>query len=79
MNSSFIERRPAPEHLPSALSGLHPVLARIYASRGINTPDELGRQLKELLPDSAMHGMDAAVTRLVRALQQREARIIAFT
>ncbi|SEG80663.1 single-stranded-DNA-specific exonuclease RecJ [Marinobacterium lutimaris] len=76
MTSSFIERRPAPEHLPSALSGLHPVLARIYASRGINTPDELGRQLKELLPDSAMHGMEAAVTRLVQALQRREAILI---
>lgn len=76
MNQSFIERRPAPEHLPSALSGLHPVLARIYASRGINSPEELGRQLKELLPDSAMHGMDAAVARLVQALQQREAILI---
>lgn len=76
MTSSFIERRPAPEHLPSALSGLHPVLARIYASRGINTLDELGRQLKELLPDSAMHGMEAAVTRLVQALQRREAILI---
>ncbi len=76
MNQSFIERRSAPEHLPSALSGLHPVLARIYASRGITAPDDLGRQLKELLPDSAMHGMDAAVTRLVRALQRRESILI---
>ena len=52
------------------------MLARIYACRGISNLDELGRQLKELLPDSAMRGMDAAVERLVRALEQREPILI---
>ncbi|WP_432697456.1 single-stranded-DNA-specific exonuclease RecJ [Marinobacterium sp. YM272] len=76
MSQAFIERRPVPERLPAGLMGLHPVLARIYASRGISSLDELGRQLKELLPDSAMRGMDAAVERLVRALVQREPILI---
>lgn len=76
MSQAFIERRPVPARLPSGLAALHPVLARIYASRGISTLDDLGRQLKELLPDTAMHGMDAAVIRLVRALEHREAILI---
>lgn len=76
MNELIIERRPLPEQLPASLSSLHPVLARIYAGRGIDDPQQLGRQLKELLPDSALKGMDAAVARLVQALERRERLLI---
>ena len=31
-------------------SGLHPVLAKIYASRGIDSPDALNYVLKNVLP-----------------------------
>ncbi|KEA64938.1 Single-stranded-DNA-specific exonuclease RecJ [Marinobacterium lacunae] len=72
----LIERRPQSETLPQGLSELHPVLARIYASRGISDLDQLGRQLKELLPDTQMHGMDAAVARLVSALERQERILI---
>ncbi|MBR9882267.1 MAG: single-stranded-DNA-specific exonuclease RecJ [Oceanospirillales bacterium] len=72
----LIERRPQSETLPQGLSELHPVLARIYASRGISDLDQLGRQLKELLPDTQMHGMDAAVVRLVSALERQERILI---
>ncbi|WP_425515638.1 single-stranded-DNA-specific exonuclease RecJ [Marinobacterium ramblicola] len=72
----LIERRPMPEALPAGLAALHPVLARIYASRGIDNLEQLGRQLKELLPDAQMRGMAAAVVRLVRALEQRERILI---
>ncbi|MBV1788955.1 single-stranded-DNA-specific exonuclease RecJ [Marinobacterium sp. D7] len=65
-----------PEALPAGLAALHPVLARIYASRGIDNLEQLGRQLKELLPDAQMRGMAAAVVRLVRALEQRERILI---
>ncbi|MDO6513739.1 single-stranded-DNA-specific exonuclease RecJ [Neptuniibacter sp. 2_MG-2023] len=50
----------------------NPVLARIYASRGIHDLEGLGRNLKELLPDSGLAGMDAAIERLVVALKKRE-------
>jgi len=72
----LIERRPLPERLPEGLARLHPVLARIYASRGIEEPGQLGRQLKELLPDSQLRGMEAAVTRLVQALERCERILI---
>ncbi len=65
-----------PEILPAGLSGLHPVLARIYASRGVESLDQLGRQLKELLPDTALLGMEAAVGRLVEALEQQQRILI---
>ena len=76
MTSPLIERRPVPEPLPAGLSRLHPVLARIYASRGIETPEQLGRRLKELLPDTGLRGMEAAVARLVQALEGRERILI---
>jgi single-stranded-DNA-specific exonuclease len=65
-----------PDRLPAGLNRLHPVVARIYASRGIERPEQLGRQLKELLPDTKLHGMAAAVERLVQALERRERILI---
>lgn len=76
MTSPLIERRPVPDPLPTGLSSLHPILARIYASRGIETPEQLGRKLKELLPDRDLRGLDAAVARLLQALEGRERILI---
>lgn len=76
MSVPLIERRPVPDRLPAGLNRLHPVVARIYASRGIERPEQLGRQLKELLPDTKLHGMAAAVERLVQALERRERILI---
>ncbi len=55
------------------LATLHPVLARIYAGRGVKSIDELGHTLDRLLPDNSMLGIDAAVDRLYQAFlnQQR--------
>ena len=42
--------------------GVHPVLAAIYASRGVRSRDELERELGALLPpDTLFHADDAAV------------------
>ncbi len=54
----------------------NPVLARIYATRGIHDLDGLGRNLSELLPDSGLSGIDAAVERLVVALQAQQKILI---
>lgn len=54
----------------------NPVLARIYATRGIHDLDGLGRNLGELLPDSGLSGIDAAVERLVVALQEQQKILI---
>jgi len=51
---------PAPE-----LSGLPPVLSRVYRSRGVTSQAELELQLKQLIPYHSMRDIDAAVTALV--------------
>lgn len=55
---------------------VNPVLARIYASRGITDLDSLGRKLSELLPDQGLAGIDQAVNRLVAAVTQQESVLI---
>jgi exonuclease RecJ (EC 3.1.-.-) len=77
MTEPVIQQRPlavAPDH--PGLAGLHPVLARVYAARGIDAPEQLGRRLQELLPDERMKGMAAAVARLVAAIEQRQSILI---
>ena len=49
----------------------HPVLARIYAARGITSPEDLDYRLAHLLSDESLLGMEAAVALLVEALEQR--------
>jgi single-stranded-DNA-specific exonuclease len=66
---------PAAERLSSAL-GLHPLAARVLAARGLSDPAEargfLAARLQDLPDPSTMAGMDAAVARLVRAVEERE-------
>ncbi|KXJ54809.1 MAG: single-stranded-DNA-specific exonuclease RecJ [Neptuniibacter sp. Phe_28] len=68
----MINRRESADPNLPIFSQANPVLARIYASRGIHDLDGLGRNLNELLPDSGLAGIDGAVARLVRALHQQE-------
>lgn len=75
MSPAIIKRR-QPIIDSTLLSGLHPVLARVYAARGIQDPSQIGRSLKELLPDTQLKGMDAAIKRLVKALEQQESILI---
>jgi single-stranded-DNA-specific exonuclease len=55
--------------------GLHPLLARIYATRGIESADELNYELKSLLPPASLtHAADAAV--LLADAIEAEANIV---
>jgi single-stranded-DNA-specific exonuclease len=72
MKALVINRRESADPNLPIFSQANPVLARIYASRGIHDLDGLGRNLNELLPDSGLAGIDGAVARLVRALHQQE-------
>lgn len=76
MSDLIIERRPTADTSLPIFQQTDPLLARIYAARGIGDQAELGRSLKELLPDQQMHGIDKAVARLVTALQQRQSILI---
>ncbi len=67
MSSVEIRRREnsADGHFPS---DLHPVLARIYAARGLESGQELEYTLDRLLPFELLGGMDKATALLAKAL-----------
>ncbi|WP_415885955.1 single-stranded-DNA-specific exonuclease RecJ [Neptuniibacter sp. QD37_6] len=76
MKQLSISPRPQVDTSVPVFQQVNPVLARIYASRGVHDLQGLGRSLNELLPDSGLAGIDGAVNRLVRALEQREKILI---
>ena len=43
-------------------AGIHPLLAQLYAARGVNSPDELDDGLARLLPPAGMLGTQAAAS-----------------
>jgi len=55
--------------------GLHPLLARIYAARGIQTKSELDYELKSLLPPALLTNTAEAAVLLADAIEA-EARIL---
>ncbi len=54
------------------LPDLHPVLARLYALRGVRQPVELERGLKGLAPAQSLKGLETALTVLEQALSGHE-------
>nr|WP_315480901.1 single-stranded-DNA-specific exonuclease RecJ [uncultured Rhodoferax sp.] len=51
-------------------AGVHPLLARLYAARGVHSPDELDDALAKLLPPSSLLGVDRAAVLLADAMAQ---------
>jgi len=72
MASSQIKRRAAGVPLDFAL-GMHPVLRRVYAARGVARSEELDLSLERLLPVGSLEGLESAV-RLLAA--HREGRVL---
>lgn len=70
-----IETRPLPAHIPD-LGELPPLLTRLYAARGVQTPRELDKRLQALLPFTLFKGMDAAVQVLATAIRQGQSILI---
>ncbi|NIA57862.1 single-stranded-DNA-specific exonuclease RecJ [Massilia sp. TW-1] len=52
--------------------GIHPVLARVYAARGLTDPRELAVELQALVPPGALRQIDAAATYLADAIAARK-------
>jgi single-stranded-DNA-specific exonuclease len=70
-------RRPAhPASAALEAAGLPPVLARVYAARGIAAAAELDHSLRALPPYAGLRGIDEAATRLARAIAGRERVLI---
>ena len=65
-----IETRDVPPRTAWALeqSGVHPLLARLFAARGVKTADELDDALTRLLPPSDLLGAAAAASLLADAI-----------
>ncbi|QIL44604.1 single-stranded-DNA-specific exonuclease RecJ [Acidovorax sp. HDW3] len=53
-------------------SGLHPLLARLYAARGVRSSDELDAALARLLPPAGLQGVQAAARLLADAIAQQQ-------
>lgn len=75
MGTSIIHRV---TDVPPALmaAGLQPILARIYAQRGIATLDQLEQGLAHLLPLDQLQGVGQAADLLVEALSARQRILI---
>ncbi|MBB5406513.1 single-stranded-DNA-specific exonuclease [Paraburkholderia sp. HC6.4b] len=56
--------------------GLHPVLARLYASRGVCLPEDVETGLARLVPPAELKGCDAAAALLADALQQQRRMLV---
>lgn len=69
-----IQRRPAVE-LPFE-HNLHPCIAKIYASRGVTSANELSLSLSELIPVTLLTDADKAANILADAIQHQKKIII---
>ncbi|MFY8134273.1 MAG: hypothetical protein ACOVKS_04680, partial [Aquimonas sp.] len=70
-----IERRSVPSVPLLEAPGLHPVLRRVYASRGVQSPEELDLRLSGLLAPR-LAGLEAAVELLVSARETDQSVLV---
>ncbi|MBN4079220.1 single-stranded-DNA-specific exonuclease RecJ [Beggiatoa alba] len=71
-----IARRPARPPSFSTADNLHPVLARVYAQRGIESAQQLERGLAHLLPIGQLKGIEQAAEILAEALTSQQRILI---
>ncbi len=68
-----LKRRPVPAAAQALMAaGTDPVLARLFAARGITHPGELDLALKMLPPVDRLKGATAAAARLAQAIDRKE-------
>ena len=72
----IVRRAVPPAAADLAAAGVHPVLARIFAARGVVTRDDLDTALPRLPAFGAMKGIAAAATRLADAIAAQERIVI---
>ncbi|GGW52655.1 single-stranded-DNA-specific exonuclease RecJ [Alishewanella tabrizica] len=71
-----INRRPLPQGESVLDPALHPILQRLYLSRGVRSNNELQRNAGALLPFSQLKGMVSATALLIDALTQQQRIVI---
>jgi single-stranded-DNA-specific exonuclease len=77
VTSPRLDTRDVPPRVAFALeqAGVHPLLARLFAARGVKTTEELDDGLAHLLPPSTMKGA-ADAARLLAGAIERQRRIV---
>ena len=70
----LLELRDVPPRVAFALeqAGVHPLLARLYAARGVTRPEEIDDALAHLLPPNSLQGSSAAATLLADAIAAKQ-------
>jgi len=78
MPDATITRRSAPAAHVSALisAGVSPLLARIYAARGVTSPQQLAADLGALVPAARLHNIERMAEILADAIAARERLLI---
>jgi single-stranded-DNA-specific exonuclease len=73
VSTPTLRTRDVPPRAAFALeqAGVHPLLARLFAARGVRSADELDDGLARLLPPTALMGAQAAATLLADAIAAR--------
>lgn len=73
-----IHERPVPAPARDALAraGLPPLLARLFAARGVSGPQDLKQRLEELLPYAGLLHCEAAAARLADAIARGERLLV---
>ncbi len=74
MSDPLIRRREAPPRVVWALeqAGVPTLLARLFAARGVRSPEELDDGLGKLIPPDTLAGASDAAKRLADAIARRE-------
>ncbi len=72
MHKVEIKRRASIDYNAAIFSQVAEPLAKVYAARGITDQAQLGRALKDLLPDSGLKDIDIATDRVARAITEAE-------
>jgi single-stranded-DNA-specific exonuclease len=75
---SLFSQRPFSERTATWLqqSGLHPLLARLYAARGLESPEELSLDLKQLLSPTELKDCISTASLLADILERKEPMLI---
>jgi len=75
---SLFSQRPFSERTANWLqqSGLHPLLARLYAARGLESPEELSLELKNLISPTELKNCINTATLLADILERKEPLLI---
>ena len=75
---SLFSQRPFSERTATWLqqSGIHPLLARLYAARGLKSPEELSLDLKQLLSPTELKNCISTASLLADILERKEPMLI---